>query len=72
MTNANSQSLRAESALDEDKESFAGAIPVAISVASELTAEEAARSATNIALWRVYLPEDCVAAMISMGWDLTA
>jgi len=27
------------------------------------------RSARNIAAWRSYLPADCVAAMIAMGWD---
>jgi hypothetical protein len=27
-----------------------------------------ARAAANIALWRSYLPEDCVAAMITAGW----
>jgi hypothetical protein len=27
------------------------------------------RSERNIAAWRSYLPEDCVAAMIAMGWD---
>jgi hypothetical protein len=29
------------------------------------------RSCRNIRSWREFLPEDCVAAMISMGWDLT-
>jgi hypothetical protein len=27
------------------------------------------RSAQNIAAWRSYLPADCVAAMVRMGWD---
>jgi hypothetical protein len=27
------------------------------------------RSIRNITLWRAYLPEDCVKAMIKMGWD---
>jgi hypothetical protein len=31
--------------------------------------EVISRSARNIAAWRSYLPEDCVAAMIAMGWD---
>jgi hypothetical protein len=26
------------------------------------------RAASNIAAWRVYLPEDCVAAMVKDGW----
>jgi hypothetical protein len=28
-----------------------------------------ARSRKNISRWRSYLPEDCVAMMIKMGWD---
>ena len=28
----------------------------------------AARAAANIAVWRTYLPDDCVAAMIEDGW----
>jgi hypothetical protein len=26
------------------------------------------RASTNIATWKTYLPEDCVAAMIDDGW----
>jgi hypothetical protein len=33
--------------------------------------DKAARSKKNILLWRSYLPEDCVATMIIMGWDLS-
>lgn len=33
------------------------------------SAEDTARSAQNIALWKSYLPDDCVETMISMGWD---
>lgn len=29
------------------------------------------RSSRNIRAWREFLPEDCVTAMIGMGWDLT-
>jgi hypothetical protein len=29
------------------------------------------RSNRNISSWREFLPEDCVAAMIKMGWDCT-
>jgi hypothetical protein len=29
------------------------------------------RSNRNIGSWREFLPEDCVAAMIKMGWDRT-
>lgn len=36
-----------------------------------LSPEAAARSARNIALWRSYLPADCVRTMIRMGWDQT-
>jgi hypothetical protein len=28
-----------------------------------------AQAAANIARWRSYLPEDCVTAMISAGWQ---
>jgi hypothetical protein len=31
--------------------------------------EVVARAARNIATWGSYLPADCVAAMIAMGWD---
>ncbi len=30
------------------------------------------RSANNIANWSSYLPADCVAVMVSLGWDRTA
>lgn len=30
-----------------------------------------ARSNRNIGLWREFLPENCVTAMIKMGWDRT-
>jgi hypothetical protein len=30
-----------------------------------------AHSAANIDSWKSYLPDDCVAAMIKMGWDRT-
>jgi hypothetical protein len=29
------------------------------------------RSATNIAVWSTYLPAECVAVMVSLGWDRT-
>jgi hypothetical protein len=29
------------------------------------------RSNRNIGLWQEFLPEDCVTAMIRMGWDRT-
>jgi hypothetical protein len=34
-------------------------------------AADVARSEENILQWRSYLPEDCVKAMIAMGWDVT-
>jgi hypothetical protein len=37
----------------------------------EMDAETAARAAANIAVWRAYLPEDCVEAMIRDGWHLS-
>jgi hypothetical protein len=29
------------------------------------------RAAANVATWRTYLPEDCVAAMINDGWHFS-
>jgi hypothetical protein len=29
------------------------------------------RSESNILQWMSYLPEDCIKAMIAMGWDVT-
>ena len=29
------------------------------------------RAASNVAEWRTYLPDDCVAAMINDGWHWT-
>ncbi len=29
------------------------------------------RSQRNIREWEAYLPKDCVASMIAMGWDAT-
>jgi hypothetical protein len=34
-------------------------------------AADVARSEENILQWTSYLPEDCVKAMIAMGWDVT-
>jgi hypothetical protein len=36
-----------------------------------LSDADAARSEKNILQWMSYLPEDCVKAMIGMGWDVT-
>jgi hypothetical protein len=36
-----------------------------------IDAAAAARAAVNIAIWRGYLPEDCVKAMIRDGWHLS-
>ena len=33
---------------------------------------DSVRSAENVRLWNLYLPEDCVNTMIKMGWDRTA
>jgi hypothetical protein len=30
-----------------------------------------ARSQINVSQWRCYLPEDCIATMIQMGWDVS-
>jgi hypothetical protein len=34
-------------------------------------AEAVSRSERNILQWMKYLPEDCVARMIELGWDVT-
>jgi hypothetical protein len=39
--------------------------------ASNRTGRTVDRSAQNIADWSSYLPADCVAAMVSLGWDHT-
>lgn len=38
---------------------------------AEAQAAQVARSEENIFRWMQYLPEDCVATMIAMGWDIT-
>jgi hypothetical protein len=30
-----------------------------------------ARSEANVLRWMKYLPQDCIATMIRLGWDLT-
>ena len=37
----------------------------------ETTGIATLRAARNVAEWRTYLPEDCVAAMINDGWHWT-
>jgi hypothetical protein len=32
---------------------------------------ELVRSEENILRWMAYLPQDCIEAMIRMGWDVT-
>lgn len=32
---------------------------------------DTARSKDNLLQWMSYLPEDCIKAMIAMGWDVT-
>lgn len=32
---------------------------------------QAARSQQNIADWKTYLPDRCIATMIALGWDRT-
>jgi hypothetical protein len=38
---------------------------------SKLNFAEDARAAANIVAWQAYLPEVCVAAMLSDGWQWT-
>jgi len=39
---------------------------------SQRTLPTVDRSAKNIETWSAYLPADCVAVMVSLGWDRTA
>jgi hypothetical protein len=34
-------------------------------------AQQATRSQQNIAEWKTYLPDPCIATMIALGWDRT-
>ena len=43
----------------------------AVPVDAEAEAAQIARSEENIFRWMAYLPEDCIATMIAMGWDIT-
>jgi hypothetical protein len=45
--------------------------PAATSSSSPRSDEEAARSQENVRKWMAYLPEDCIKAMIRMGWDVS-
>jgi hypothetical protein len=36
-----------------------------------LCTEDVARAADNISQWTLYLPPDCIKAMIALGWDRT-
>jgi hypothetical protein len=38
---------------------------------SDAQQAEVARSEENVREWMAYLPQDCVEAMIQMGWDLS-
>jgi hypothetical protein len=42
--------------------------PTAKSVRSE---EDCAHAEANLREWRSYLPDDCINAMLQMGWDLS-
>jgi hypothetical protein len=44
--------------------------PAGADAASEIRAT-VDQSAKNIAIWSSYLPADCVATMVSLGWDRT-
>ena len=43
--------------------------PSDVTAPVEVRDVDAARSEQNILQWKSYLPEDCVKAMIAMGWD---
>jgi hypothetical protein len=39
------------------------------SMSASLSQPEPTRSATNVSIWRSYLPHECVVSMVNMGWD---
>jgi hypothetical protein len=41
-----------------------------VPVEARVSDADLARSEENILQWTSYLPEDCVKAMIAMGWDV--
>src|SRR3984893_6378043 len=48
-------------------ESSDNASPIDVRVGDD----DVVRSENNILQWMSYLPEDCIKAMIAMGWDVT-
>jgi hypothetical protein len=59
--------------LNGQQEAFAGihadAQAITESMGTSLSEPELTRSARNVLIWQSYLPPDCVASMINMGWD---
>ena len=48
-------------------ESSDTALPIDVRVSDA----DVVRSENNILQWMSYLPEDCIRAMIAMGWDVS-
>ena len=46
-------------------------VPTDIPAAKDVNYDDVERSENNILRWMSYLPEDCIKAMIDMGWDVT-
>jgi hypothetical protein len=55
--------LRQHTALVERLSVRAHDLPIKIDIDRSIS-----RGAANIAMWRTYLPEDCIMAMVSQGW----
>jgi hypothetical protein len=52
----------------EASDAHESAAPADPADAADPLASETRNAAQTIAVWRSYLPEDCVATMIKMGW----
>jgi hypothetical protein len=57
--------------LHKDPSEPPGDVPDASLYDGPVDPETIARSDANILRWKEYLPEDCIATMIAMKWDLT-
>ena len=43
----------------------------ASAIDAQINAADAVCSENNITKWASYLPDDCIKAMIAMGWDVS-
>jgi len=57
--------------LDNQPPELLGNLLAAPTLDGQLDRTTTARSESNILRWMEYLPQDCVARMIAMKWDIT-